>query len=108
MKPPAAKVPVEKHPSIVWMIHFIFVCLAIDKQYKIKVAISYIFQMYVFTITLSTLVLNSRDLKGNLWPPKSTSGKNHLTITFPSNVGHKSIGTKLLAPYIHSNSMNIL
>ena len=37
--------------------------------------------------------------------------ENNLTIKFPSNTGHKSIGMKLLALtslYIHSNSLNVL
>ena len=50
-------------------------------------------------------ILRSR-LPYYLWFPKlKSTWKNHLTITFPSNTGHTSDGTKLLALEIYSNSL---
>ena len=51
--------------------------------------------IYVY-ISLGTLVPNSRDRQGKLWLPNVL--ENNLTITCPSNTGHKSLSTKLLAP----------
>ena len=57
---------------------------------------SYIAIANMQTLSLSTLVLNSRDQQGKLWLPNIL--ENNLTITCPSNTGHKSFSTKLLAP----------
>ena len=47
-------------------------------------------------ISLGTLVPNSNDRQGKLWLPSIL--ENILTITRPSNTGHKSLSTDLLAP----------
>ena len=46
-------------------------------------------------ISLGTLVPNSRDRQGKLWLPSVL--ENNLTTTCPSNTGHKSLSTELLA-----------
>ena len=47
-------------------------------------------------LSLGTLVPNSRDRQGKLWLPNVL--ENNLTITCPSDTGHKSLSTELLAP----------
>ena len=61
--------------------------------------------IYVHTIhiSLGMLVPNSRDQQGKLWLLNSL--ENNLTITYPSNIGHKSLSTELLAPWIYSSSL---
>ena len=49
----------------------------------------------IYIATLGTLVPNSRDRQGKLWLPSVL--ENNLTITCPSNTGHKSLSTELLA-----------
>ena len=59
------------------------------------------------TIVLCLIVMIGKEIFGFY---KNVS-ENNLTIKFPSNTGHKSIGMKLLALtslYIHSNSLNVL
>ena len=59
--------------------------------------VSYI-RTYIY-ISLSTLVLNSRDQQGNLWLLQKICLQNNLTtIFFLHNAAIKSIGTMLLAP----------
>ena len=45
----------------------------------------------------------SRDQPGKLWLPNAL--ENNLTITCPSNTGHTSLTTKLLARQIYSSSL---
>ena len=57
-------------------------------------------------ISLGTLVPNIRDRQGKLWLPNVL--ESNLTITCPSNTGHTSLTTKLLAPWIYSSSLSKL
>ena len=54
-------------------------------------------------ISLGNLVHNSRDWQEKPWLPNSL--ENSLTITYPSNTGHKSLCTELLAQWIYSNGL---
>ena len=69
---------------------YIIVLLTLRQRiYQIEIATLHI-------ISLGTLVPNSRNRQGKLWPPNIL--ENNLTITCPSNTGHKSLSTELLAP----------
>ena len=47
-------------------------------------------------VSIGTLVPNNKDQQGKLWLLDSL--ENNLTITFPSNTGHKSLSSEILAP----------
>ena len=57
-------------------------------------------------MSLSILVVNSRDRQGKLWLPQYVvTINNYATIAFTPNTSHKSIGMKLITQ-MHSNSLN--
>ena len=59
-------------------------------------------------VSLSTLVLNSRDRHENLWLPQNVSSEQPDNKIFLQHAAIKSIGTTLLAPLIHSNSLKLM
>ena len=78
----------------VYIYIYIYIYVYIYMYMYIYIYIYVYIYMYIY-ISLGTLVPNSRDRQGKLWLPSVL--ENNLTITCPSNTGHKSLSTELLA-----------
>ena len=72
----------------------------LDLHYTHILAIHGYMYMKVFnSLSLRMLVPNSWDQQGRLASKETVNGlENNLTISFPSNISHKSLSTELLAP----------